>query len=199
LHSPPASAGIGGDMTDAHYLAGRLLLAMPGMGDPRFAKAAIALYVHDANGAFGVGFAHLRSGVTLHALLEELDIEPGVAPDCPIHHGGPVEPGRGFVLHSPDWGGEDTLSVEPLGGLSTSLDVLRAIAEGHGPDKWLVALGYAGWGPGQLDMEMRHHGWYAAAGRSEILFERPAEMRWAATWRAEGIDPALLASETGRA
>ena len=186
-------------MTDAEYLAGRLLLAMPGMGDTRFDRAAIALYVHDANGAFGVGVGHLRSGVSLHALLEELEIDPGLAPDCPVHHGGPVEPGRGFVLHSPDWQGDDTLSVEPLGGLSASLDVLRAIAEGHGPDKWLIALGYAGWGPGQLDMEMRHHGWYAAAGRSDILFERPAETRWAATWRAEGIDPALLASETGRA
>jgi putative transcriptional regulator len=199
LHSPFASAGIGSDMTDAHYLAGRLLLAMPGMGDPRFARAAIALYMHDENGAFGVGVGHLRSGVTLHALLEELEIEPGLAPDCPIHHGGPVEPGRGFVLHSPDWSAEGALNVEPLGSLSASLDVLRAIAEGHGPDKWLVALGYAGWGAGQLDMEMRHHGWYAAEGRSEILFERPAETRWAAAWRAEGIDPALLASETGRA
>ncbi len=186
-------------MTDAQYLAGRLLLAMPGMGDPRFARAAIALYMHDENGAFGVGIGHLRSGVTLHGLLAELDIEPGVAPDCPIHHGGPVEPGRGFVLHSPDWGGDDTLRVGPLGGLSASLDILRAIAAGQGPDKWLIALGYAGWGPGQLDMEMRHHGWYAAAGRSDILFERPAETRWTAAWRAEGIDPSLLASETGRA
>lgn len=199
LHSRSASAGIPGDMTDAEYLAGRFLLAMPGMGDPRFAKAAIAMYVHDENGAFGVGVGHLRSGVTLHALLKELEIDPGLAPDCPVHHGGPVEPGRGFVLHSPDWNADDTLTVAPLGGLSASLDILRAIAEGRGPDKWLIALGYAGWGPGQLDNEMRHHGWYAAQGRSEILFGRPAETRWAATWRAEGIDPALLASETGRA
>ncbi len=186
-------------MTDANYLSGRLLLAMPGMGDPRFARAAIALYVHDENGAFGVGVGNLRSGVTLHELLIELDIEPGVAPDCPIHNGGPVEPGRGFVLHTADWQSEDTLTVAPLGGLSASLDILRAIAAGRGPTKWLVALGYAGWAPGQLDMEMRHHGWHAAAGRSEVLFDHPTERRWAAAWRAEGIDPALLASETGRA
>lgn len=186
-------------MTEAQYLAGRLLLAMPGMGDPRFARAAIALYMHDANGAFGVGIGHLRSGVGLHDLLEDLEIEPGEAPDCPVHDGGPVEPGRGFVLHSPDWQGEGTITMAPLGSLSASLDILRAIAEGTGPRHWLIALGYAGWGEGQLDNEMRHHGWYAAAGRSDILFERPAELRWAAAWRAEGIDPALLASQTGRA
>jgi putative transcriptional regulator len=77
--------------------------------------------------------------------------------------------------------------------------VLRAIAEGRGPSRWLIALGYAGWGPGQLDNEMRHHGWFAAPGHSEILFETPAEERWARTWKAEGIDPALLANVTGRA
>ncbi len=186
-------------MTDAQYLAGRLLLAMPGMGDPRFDHAAIALCVHDENGAFGLDVATIREGVRLHALLEELDIDPGLAPDCPVLHGGPVEPGRGFVLHSSDWGGDESLAVEPLGKLSASLDVLRAIAEGRGPSRWLIALGYAGWGPGQLDSEMRRHGWYAAEGRSAILFDTPVERRWTAAWRAEGIDPALLASETGRA
>ncbi len=186
-------------MTEAHYLSGRTLLAMPGMGDPRFDRAVIAMCVHDLNGAFGIGAGHIRAGVTFHALLEELGIDPGVAPDCPVHHGGPVEPGRGFVLHSPDWGSEDSMEVPPLGAVSASLDILRAIAEGRGPKHWLIALGYAGWGPGQLDNEMRHHGWHAAEGRSEILFERPAEARWAACWRAEGIDPSLLSSETGRA
>jgi putative transcriptional regulator len=186
-------------MTEAHYLSGRILLAMPGMGDPRFDRAVIALYQHDEHGAFGIGVGHVRSGVTFHALLKELGIAPGEAPDCPVHHGGPVEPGRGFVLHGADWHGEESLSVEPLGGLSASLDILRAIAGGTGPRQWLVALGYAGWAPGQLDNEMRHHGWHAAEGRSEILFERSAEARWAAAWRAEGIDPSLLASQTGRA
>ena len=181
------------------YLAGRMLLAMPGMGDPRFARAAIALLLHNEDGAFGIGVGHLRSGVTFHELLEELDIEPGLAPDCPVHDGGPVEPGRGFVLHTPDWDSPETMSVPGLASLTASLDILRAIAEGRGPHGWLIALGYAGWAAGQLDMEMRHHGWYAAQGRPEILFEHPAEVRWAAAWRAEGIDPALLSNETGRA
>jgi putative transcriptional regulator len=186
-------------MTEAQYLSGRLLLAMPGMGDPRFDHAAIAMCVHDENGAMGIGIGHLRDGLTLHPMLEELDIDPGQAPDCPIHHGGPVEPSRGFVLHSTDWGGTGTIGVEPLGSLSASLDILKAIAEGRGPNRFLIALGYAGWGPGQLDGEMRHHGWFAASGRSSILFDTPAENRWTAAWKAEGIDPAQLVGQTGRA
>ncbi|HEY0959352.1 MAG TPA: YqgE/AlgH family protein [Novosphingobium sp.] len=186
-------------MTDAQYLSGRLLLAMPGMGDPRFDRAVIALCQHDEHGAFGVGIGHLRANVTFRSLLQEVGIEPGDAPDREVHHGGPVEPGRGFVLHSKDWGGEGTIEVTPLCALSASLDVLRAIAAGRGPGRWLIALGYAGWGPGQLDGEMRRHGWFAAQGRSEILFDLPAEERWASVWKHEGIDPALLAHETGRA
>jgi len=186
-------------MTEAQYLSGRLLLAMPGMFDPRFERSVNVMCVHDANGALGIGIGHIRDGVTFHEVLDELEIDPGVAPDCPIHHGGPVETGRGFVLHTPDWSGPDTIAVEQIGALSASLEVLRAIAEGRGPAKWLIALGYAGWGAGQLDGEMRHHGWYAAQGRAEIVFDTPAEKRWAATWKAEGIDPALLATTTGRA
>lgn len=186
-------------MTDGQYLSGRLLLAMPGMGDPRFDRAVIALAQHDEFGAFGVGLGHLRAGVTFRALLEELGIDPGEAPDREVHHGGPVEPGRGFVLHSADWGGEGTVEIAPLCALSGSLDVLRAIAAGKGPSQWLIALGYAGWAPGQLEGEMRRHGWYAAQGHREVLFDTPAEARWAAAWKRDGIDPALLAHETGRA
>lgn len=186
-------------MTEAQYLSGRLLLAMPGMGDPRFDHAAIAMCVHDENGALGIGVGELREGITLHAMLRELGIEPGKAPDLPIHHGGPVETGRGFVLHTPDWSGQGTIEVHPLGAMSASLDVLKAIAEGRGPSRYLVALGYAGWGPGQLDAEMTRHGWFAATGRPSILFDTPAENRWTAAWQAEGIDPAHLVGQTGRA
>lgn len=186
-------------MSEAHYLSGRLLLAMPGMFDPNFDHAVIAMCQHDELGAFGIGVGHLRAEMRFRELLEDIGIDPGVAPDAPVHHGGPVEPGRGFVLHTPDWLSEDTVQIEGICALSASLDILRAIAEGKGPSRWLIALGYAGWGARQLDGEMRHHGWYAADGRPEILFEHPAEDRWYAAWRAEGIDPALLSSETGRA
>lgn len=186
-------------MVQAQYLSGRFLVAMPGMFDDRFARTVNVMCVHDENGAMALDIGHYRDDVRFHAVLEELDIDPGAAPDCRVLHGGPVEPGRGFVLHSPDWGGNDTIAIQPLCALSTSLDVLKAIARGTGPEKWLFALGYAGWGPGQLESEMRHHGWYVAQGREDILFGPEAEARWMATWQAEGIDPALLASETGSA
>ncbi len=186
-------------MTEARYLGGSLLLAMPGMGDPRFDHAVIAMCVHDANGALGIGVGAVQSGVTMHGLLRDIGIEPGQAPDAPIHLGGPVEPQRGFVLHSAGWEAPGTLQVSSQWNLSASLEVLRAIAEGRGPAQWLVALGYAGWGAGQLEGEMRQHGWFAATGRAAILFDTPVEARWQATWRAEGIDPAHLVAATGRA
>ncbi|WP_225008362.1 YqgE/AlgH family protein [Novosphingobium percolationis] len=186
-------------MTEAQYLSGRLLLAMPGMGDPRFDHAVIAMCVHDAHGALGIGLGQVREGISFHGLLKDVGIDPGLAPDVPILAGGPVETARGFVLHSTDWGGEGTVEVVGLCALSASLDVLRAIAEGRGPSQWVVALGYAGWGAGQLEGEMRQHGWHAAEGRREILFDTQSSARWAATWRAEGIDPAHLVAATGRA
>ncbi|HKX79179.1 MAG TPA: YqgE/AlgH family protein [Novosphingobium sp.] len=169
------------------------------MFDPRFERSVNVMCVHDENGAMGIGIGHVRSGVRFRDLLKELDIDPGKAPDREVHHGGPVEPGRGFVLHSTDWGGHDTILVNPLCALSASVETLRAIAAGRGPSRWLMALGYAGWGPGQLDKEMRDHGWYAAKGGADILFDTPVNARWMATWRGEGIDPALLAPETGHA
>lgn len=190
-------------MEEPRFLSGRLLLAMPGMADPRFERAVVAVCMHDEDGAVGIGIGHKRAGIRLRSLLRQLDLDPGAAPDCAIHHGGPVEPGRGFVLHSADWGGEDTLQVVgPAGKLwsmTGTMDVLRAIAEGRGPSQWIVALGYAGWGAGQLDEEMTRHGWFAAEGRSSILFDTPTDERWSAAFRAEGVDPRLLGSETGAA
>jgi len=185
------------------FLSGKLLLAMPGMADPRFERAVIAMCVHDENGAVGVGIGHKRAGISFRGLLRQLDIEPGEAPDCAVLHGGPVEPGRGFVLHSTDWGGQDSLQVNgdkaPLFAMTGTIDVLRAIAEGRGPKRWIAALGYAGWGEGQLDEEMTRHGWFTAQADENIVFDVPADERWAAAFKAEGIDPRLLASETGAA
>jgi len=185
------------------FLSGKLLLAMPGMADPRFERAVIALCVHDENGAVGIGIGHKRAGISFRQLLRQLDLDPGDAPDCAVHHGGPVEPGRGFVLHSTDWGGQDTLQVNnekgELFAMTGTIDVLRAIAEGRGPRQWIVALGYAGWGEGQLDEEMTRHGWFTAKADPAMLFNTPTDERWAAAFKAEGIDPRLLASETGAA
>lgn len=190
-------------MNQPKFLSGKLLLAMPGMADPRFERAVIALCVHDENGAIGIGIGHKRSGISFRGLLKQLEIDPGSAPDSAVHHGGPVEPGRGFILHSTDWGGQDTLHVNGDDGtifaMTGTIDVLKAIAEGRGPSRWIAALGYAGWGEGQLDEEMTRHGWFAAHGTPRILFDTPTDERWAAAFKAEGIDPRLLASETGAA
>src|SRR5687767_9212528 len=186
-------------MDEPRFLSGKLLLAMPGMADPRFERAVIALCVHDEDGAVGVGIGHHRDGIRLRGLLRQLGLDPGKAPDGPVHHGGPVEPGRGFVLHSDDWGGQDTIAVTGLGALTGTIDVLRAISEGRGPSRYLVALGYAGWGEGQLDEEMTRHGWFAATGSQAILFDTPVDDRWQASFKAEGIDPRLLASQAGAA
>jgi putative transcriptional regulator len=120
-----------------------------------------------------------------------------VAPDAPVHNGGPVEPQRGFILHSPEWAIDDTITVADRFGLTASLEGLRAITLGKGPERWVFALGYAGWGPQQLDGEMRQHGWFAAEGAraSRVRHARGGALDRA--WKAEGIDPALLSSTTG--
>lgn len=186
-------------MTESDSLAGKFLLALPGMGDPRFRRAAIAMMVHSDEGALGIGLGVVRQGLGLHALLEDLGIDPGQAPDCAVLDGGPVEPQRGFVLHTPDWEGSDTIRAGDLCALSASLEVLRAIAAGTGPQRFLVALGYAGWGGGQLEGELHHHGWQVIEGDPSVLFDTAPEVRWETCWRNLGIDPALLAGETGRA
>ena len=184
---------------ESAYLTGRFLLAMPGMQDPRFARAVIAMCAHDAEGALGVGVGMTIGGLGLHDLLQQFDIAPGAAPDAPIHFGGPVEPRRGFVLHSQDWGGQDTLDVAGRWSLSGTIDVLRAIAEGKGPTRWIVALGYAGWAAGQLDGELARPGWVPVTGDEALLFDTDADARWAKAFAGEGIDPRLLAVEGGTA
>ena len=186
-------------MDTPRFLSGKLLLAMPGMGDPRFDRAVIAMCVHDENGAVGIGVGHQRSGIGLRGLLKQLGLDPGKAPNAAVHHGGPVEPGRGFVLHSDDWGGQDTIQVVGIGALTGTIDILKAIAEGKGPSRYLIALGYAGWGEGQLDEEMTRPGWFTTGGSQEILFETPTEHRWEAGFKAEGIDPRMLDSGAGAA
>lgn len=180
-------------------LSGQFLLALPGIGDRRFEKAVIAMCAHDDKGALGLGIGTVMPGITLHHLLGQLDIAPGVAPDSAIHAGGPVEPQRGFVLHSTDWTGEDSLLVEGRWGLTSTLDILHAIANGTGPRRWLVALGYAGWGEGQLDDEMRRHGWLATRGDDDLPFAHEAPRRWDVALRSAGIDPRLLAATSGQA
>ena len=183
----------------APFLTGQFLLALPGIGDPRFEHAVIAICAHDANGAIGIGLGATIAGLGLHDLLAQFSIDPGVAPDAPVHFGGPVEPRRGFVIHSNDWGGQDTINVAGRWSLSGTIDVLRAITEGTGPSCWLVALGYAGWGEGQLDEELTRHGWFNVPGDMTLLYDTEASARWQRGFGGAGIDPRLLASSAGTA
>ncbi|WP_188055484.1 YqgE/AlgH family protein [Sphingosinithalassobacter sp. CS137] len=186
-------------MEISRFLTGQFLLAMPGIGDSRFERAVIAVCAHDSDGALGIGIGETIEGLGLHDLLEQFEIDPGAAPDAPVHFGGPVEPRRGFVLHSTDWGGQDTIDVGGRWALSGTIDVLRAIAEGAGPSQWLVALGYAGWTEGQLDEELTRHGWFNTDAETSLLYEVPAAERWAKGYAAAGIDPRLLTTNTGTA
>ncbi len=190
---------MGEAMESAAYLTGQFLLAMPGIGDPRFDHAVIAICAHDGEGAIGIGLGATIEGLGLHTVLDQFKIDPGEAPDAPVHFGGPVEPRRGFVIHSNDWGGQDTIHVAGRWALSGTIDVLRAIAAGTGPSHWVVALGYAGWSEGQLDEEMTRHGWFSVPGDLALLYDTPAEARWARGFAMAGIDARLLVSEAGTA
>jgi putative transcriptional regulator len=186
-------------MESPRFLTGQMLLAMPGIGDPRFERAVIAMCVHDEGGALGIGIGAHVPGLTVHDLMRRLDLDPGEAPAAPVHMGGPVEPNRGFVLHSADWGGEGSVDVAGRWVLTATLDVLKAIAEGRGPTRWIAALGYAGWAPGQLDDEMARHGWFGTPVPEALLFDREADERWAGAYAAAGIDTRLLSASAGRA
>ena len=186
-------------METAPYLTGQFLLAMPGIGDPRFERSAIAICAHDAGGAVGIGIGDVIEGLGLHDLLEQFAIDPAAAPNAPVHLGGPVEPRRGFVIHSTDWSGQDTIDVAGRWALSGTVDVLRAIAAGAGPSRSMVALGYAGWGAGQLEEEMTRHGWFSTAGDVALIYDTPAEARWMKAFAGAGVDARLLASGTGTA
>lgn len=186
-------------VTDTPFLTGQFLLAMPGMGDPRFAHAVIAMCAHDEDGALGIGVGAVIDGLSLHMLLRQFEIEPGDAPDAPVHFGGPVEMRRGFVLHSLDWAGQDTVDVAGRWALSSTVDVLRAIADGSGPARWIVALGYAGWSAGQLEGELGTPGWFSAPAGDALLWDVETDARWASAFRAAGVEPRLLVADAGTA
>lgn len=186
-------------MNQPRSYVGQFLLALPGMEDRRFDHSVVAVCVHDENGALGIAVSDEIDGVGLHDLLESFDIDPTNVPDTPVVRGGPVEPRRGFVLHSLDWQEQDMVEVGPDWGLSGSLEILKAIAEGRGPRRYIVALGYAGWGAGQLDEEMTGESWFPVECTADILFDVPPERKWAAAYAAAGVDASHLVSGAGSA
>ena len=188
-------------MIETSDLCGQLLIAMPGMGDPRFAGSVVYLCAHSSDGAMGLIVNKPTPEVRFSELLEQLGIEAD-APlrDIRVHFGGPVEQARGFVLHSADYtSGQATLQVDEGTAMTATLDVLEEIAHGRGPKSSLLALGYAGWGPGQLEGEIAQNGWLTGPARPEILFGRANEHKWTAALKGIGVDPLSLSAAAGRA
>jgi len=185
---------------NADYLSGQLLIAMPGMPDPRFARTVIFLCAHNNEGAMGLVVNRAMKELTFEDLLEQLDIDlPDASGQIGVLAGGPVESGRGFVLHSADYMQEATMLVNDQIGLTATIDILRAIAVGDGPRKRLLALGYAGWGPGQLDSEIRDNGWLHVPADNELLFEVNLDAKWQVAMQKIGIDPSMLSDQAGHA
>ena len=186
--------------TTEGHLTGMLLIAMPGMPDPRFAKSVIYLCAHSADGAMGLVVNQIAPGMSLPRVVEQLGIRPEIDLSSePVHVGGPVETGRGFVLHSCDYVQESTLVIDDRFALTATLDVLKAIALGTGPRRKVFALGYAGWAPGQLDQEIQENGWLVAPAAEELVFGRDDATKWQRALARLGVDPASLSSAAGRA
>lgn len=184
---------------DAH-LTGMLLIAMPTLADPPFAKSVIYLCAHSPEGAMGLIVNQVASNVTFPAVIDQLGIEDaGNVGDTPVHLGGPVEGSRGFVLHSSDYVLESTLVIDDGFALTATIDVLRAIAKGEGPRQRVLALGYAGWSAGQLDAEIQANGWLLAPADAEIVFGRDNEAKWQQALARIGVKPGLLSTVAGRA
>ena len=182
------------------YFSGQLLIAMPGMQDERFYKTVIYLCAHSDDGAMGLVLNQVIKGLSFPGLLEQLGIDGGVSDrSVPIHFGGPVESGRGFVLHSNEYQQDATLEVDGDISLTATVDILKAIARGRGPKHSLLALGYAGWGPGQLDDEIRANGWLQAPADMDLIFDDDQVDKWERSIAKIGIDPGMLSDEVGHA
>lgn len=187
------------DTTDD--LTGSLLIAMPGMGDPRFEHAVVFLCAHSDEGAMGLIVNKRVPEIDFDDLLDQLEIDKGAASrDRAVHFGGPVEGARGFVLHSGDASDYPaTLKVDDSFAMTATRDILVDIARGTGPRKTLTALGYAGWGPGQLENELRQNAWLIVAADTAIVFDPDDNAKWVRALKALGIDPLLLSAGGGSA
>jgi putative transcriptional regulator len=181
-------------------LTHHFLIAMPNMVDPNFAKTLTFICEHNDQGALGV-VVNRPIEMNLHALLEQISIPPATDAfkTVPVHFGGPVQVDRGFVLHMPVGQWQSTLAVGPEIGLTTSKDILQAVARGEGPNHMLVTLGYAGWAPGQLEHELTQNAWLTVPAQAGVIFDHPPEARLPAAMELLGIDFTQLSEQAGHA
>ena len=187
-------------MSTTGYLTNHLLIAMPALADQHFSRAVTYICEHNEDGALGI-IINRPGNVALEEILRQMKLRTDDAKIAGqrVYQGGPVSPERGFVLHGDDSQWEATLRVSPDTGVTSSRDILEAIAEGDGPEHYLVALGYAGWSAGQLDEEMCDNAWLSVPAQHEILFHTPDSQRWQAATRLLGIDPSRLSGDAGHA
>ncbi|MBS0124760.1 YqgE/AlgH family protein [Thetidibacter halocola] len=190
-----------GDAATVTDLTGRMLIAMPGMGDPRFEHAVVFMCDHSSEGAMGLVVNKPSADLDMPTLLSQLQIDPAAdLSRVRIHFGGPVEMGRGFVLHSADYrAASTTLSVREDVQMTATLDVLEDIAAGRGPERWLLMLGYAGWGAGQLEEELAQNAWLVCEGVPRLIFDLPDPAKWEAALESLGVAALALSAEGGRA
>ena len=180
------------------YLTGQLLVAMPGLEDPNFAKTVVYICAHSEEGAMGLVINRPMNALTFPEMLDQLNSPHASSSErIKVQFGGPVEAGRGFVLHSADYLQESTLAIDEQVSLTATIDILKAIAEGRGPDHCLLTLGYAGWSPGQLDNEMLANGWLTVDADETLVFDPDLDHKWDKAIEKLGIDLTLLSVEAG--
>jgi putative transcriptional regulator len=195
--APKKPRAIEGD----NFLEGKILIALPGMPDPRFEKTLIYMCAHSGEGAMGIIINKPVEGLTFPDLMKKLEVEvTGNTPRMPVLYGGPMDTGRGFVLHSGDYESQDaTLPVAEDVSLTTTVEILRAMSEGRGPRNAIFALGYAGWSPGQIENELRGNGWIHCDADAGLLFGPECDSKWATALRKLGIDVSSLSAHAGHA
>jgi putative transcriptional regulator len=181
-------------------LTNQFLIAMPGLMDGNFSHSVTYICEHDDNGSLGITI-NRPSDICLGEIFEQLEIDcdDPVITRQPVYIGGPVHQDRGFLLHTPPGNWDSTLKITNHISVTTSRDILEAIARGFGPEQVIIALGYAGWGPGQLEFEMSENAWLSCPSNENILFNTPPEKRWEEAAKLLGIDLQLLSSDTGHA
>ena len=188
--------------SEGGFLTGKLIIAMPAMSDPRFKRSVICICAHSENGAIGLIINKLVESLSFSKISKQLKLNRNdmkVGYSGSIYFGGPVETGRGFILHSTDYSIKGSTVINEQITMTASTQILQALADGEGPKKSIIALGYAGWGPGQLDAELQANAWISIDADQELIFANKIADKWDKAFEKIGVTPALLSSDYGRA
>ena len=184
------------------FLAGKLIIAMPTMSDPRFKRSVVCICAHNEDGAIGIIINKTIESLSFSKIIKQLKLKKNMIKNDYKNHiyfGGPVETERGFILHSADYSSENSTSINSEISMTASTEILQALIDGKGPNKSIVALGYAGWGPGQLDAEIQSNAWLSVESDLELVFSAKTAEKWDMALEKIGVNPALLSTEAGRA